>query len=140
MPPKKKGSKKKGGKKGGGDGDDEPLSEGDQVTFLTRQLEAYKHKLMMQTNKASGAEAVVRELRTRLLDLTSIYEKEKQHTFDIVSDMTREYKSMKEEVRGRTRVFVGERVVGGRVQFMGSLSFPCFFCVFNFCSPFFCFR
>lgn len=97
MPPKKKGgSKKKAGKKEGDE--EETLDAGMQNTFLMREQEALKFKLVMQTNKASGAEAVVRELRTRLLDLTQLYEKEKGNTFDIVADMTREYKAMKEEM------------------------------------------
>lgn len=99
MPPKKKGSKKK--KKAGGEDGEEKLEDGDKIKYLIKTNEALNYKLVMQTNKASGADATVRELRTRLLDLNQIYEKEKKNTFDIVADMTREYKDMKEEMLKR---------------------------------------
>jgi hypothetical protein len=95
MPPKKRSSKKKAAKEGG---DAEDLTPEETALFLERRLEATKQKMVMQTNKATSAEAVVRELRARLLELTDIYEKEKTHTFDIVANMTREYKAMKEEM------------------------------------------
>lgn len=94
MPPKKT---TKGASKKGAEGD-APLQPEDQILYLQANLESVKHKLVMQTNKASGAEATVRELRQQLLDLQAIYENEKKNTFDIVSDMTREYKTMKDEM------------------------------------------
>jgi len=100
MPPKKKG---KGGKKKGKDNpdEDEPLSVEEKNMYLQRVAESLKHKLVMQTNKASGAEAVVRELRQRLFDLLGDYDGEKQKTFDIASDMTRQYKDMSTEMIDR---------------------------------------
>ena len=72
--------------------EDEPLSTEEQSLYLQRVAESLKHKLVMQTNKASGAEAVVRELRQRLFDLLGDYKDEKQKTLEIASDMTRQYK------------------------------------------------
>jgi len=51
----------------------------------------------MHTNKAAESEAAVTELRCKLLDLQTAFEKEKQSKFDIVADMTRAYKSMKSD-------------------------------------------
>jgi len=99
----KDGKKKKGGKKKGKDNpdEDEPLSVEEQHQYLQRVAESLKHKLVMQTNKASGAEAVVRELRQRLFDLLGDYNDEKQKTLDIASDMTRQYKDMSAEMIDR---------------------------------------
>mmetsp|Transcript_9605 Transcript_9605/g.13989 ORF Transcript_9605/g.13989 Transcript_9605/m.13989 type:complete len:197 (-) Transcript_9605:152-742(-) len=95
MPAKKKGG---GKKKAKGEQEEEPLDPAEVSVYLTRTVESLKHKLVMQTNKASGAEAVVRELRSRLFDLHKDYEEEKKRTFEIAADMTREYKAMKQEM------------------------------------------
>jgi hypothetical protein len=51
----------------------------------------------MQTNKSSSSEAVVKELRVRLFDLFAEYKKEKENTFQIAANMSRQYKLMREE-------------------------------------------
>jgi hypothetical protein len=65
-----------------GDGGDAPveeqaLSTEEENTFLLRQIESLKAKLIMQTNRTSAAETAVKELRTKLFDLQKDYEEEK---------------------------------------------------------------
>ena len=57
--------------------DEEPLTLAEQNLFLLREMEAQKHTLIMQTNKAGEAETVVRELRAKLLQLQQDNEAEK---------------------------------------------------------------
>jgi uncharacterized protein involved in exopolysaccharide biosynthesis len=98
MPAKKKDGKKKKKKKE----DLEPdLTEEEKLIFLTRQVESTKHQLIMAENKACSAEAVVRELRNRLFDLHKDYETERKRTFDIAADMTRQYKSMRQQMQSK---------------------------------------
>lgn len=99
MAKKAKGKKKKG-KKDNPD-EDEPLTLEEQKEYLSRKVESLNFKLVMQTNKASGAESVVRELRQRLLDLHKDYGDEKKKTLEIASDMTRQYKDMNAEMLER---------------------------------------
>lgn len=92
--------KKKGGKKekssAGLDPDESPLTIEEQNVFLLRSFEGLKSQLALETHKSNSAESVVRGLRTQLLQLQQDFQEEKKRTFDMVSDMTRQYKAMRE--------------------------------------------
>lgn len=52
----------------------------------------------MSANLSSNAEASARELRNRLHLLHTDFQNEKQRTFELTADMTRQYKAMKVEL------------------------------------------
>lgn len=89
-------SKKKKKSSDGNDVVEDSLSLDEENLYLLKQMESLKHRLMVQTNRSSAEEAVVRELRARLVDLNKDYDSEKQRTFEIAADMTRQYKAMRE--------------------------------------------
>eukprot|EP00823_Brevimastigomonas_motovehiculus_P007954 TRINITY_DN712_c0_g1_i4.p1 TRINITY_DN712_c0_g1~~TRINITY_DN712_c0_g1_i4.p1 ORF type:complete len:240 (-),score=71.46 TRINITY_DN712_c0_g1_i4:488-1159(-) len=76
---------------------EEPLTDDQKVIFLTRQIEALKHNLVYQTNKATDAENEVRELRARVVELMKDNEAEKQKAYEITAAMTLQHKALKEE-------------------------------------------
>lgn len=96
MGPKKKGGGKKGKSTEGLDPDETPLSTDEQNAFLLRQVEGLKSALALQTHKADSAESVVRQLRSQLVQLHQDIQDERKRQFDLVSDMTRQYKAMRE--------------------------------------------
>mmetsp|Transcript_20798 Transcript_20798/g.37042 ORF Transcript_20798/g.37042 Transcript_20798/m.37042 type:complete len:188 (-) Transcript_20798:189-752(-) len=85
-------AKKKGGKKKKG-GDVDPLKF--QSKLLEIELESMRHQLVMQTNKANGAEVCVRMLRKKYDAAQKAIEDAKGKTFEISAEMTRHYKSMR---------------------------------------------
>jgi hypothetical protein len=74
------------------------LTLSDQNLFLQRQLESLKLQLVKESNKATEAERNVKELRARLIEVQSAAAAEKSRSVDINADMTRQYKSMREEL------------------------------------------
>lgn len=62
--------------------------------------------LAERSEEASKAVAAKRELRARVDQISKDYEEEKQLTFDITQDMTRQYKGMQEELLNRVRLFI----------------------------------
>lgn len=97
--PAKKSAK---GKKDKKKDDAEPeLTEKQQITFLLRQLESLQHQLVFESAKAANATTEAAEIRKRLLDLKDDSEKAKQRTFDISTDMSRQYQSMRGQMLQR---------------------------------------
>eukprot|EP00743_Colponemidia_sp_Colp-15_P001143 GILK01001255.1.p1 GENE.GILK01001255.1~~GILK01001255.1.p1 ORF type:complete len:202 (+),score=58.52 GILK01001255.1:29-634(+) len=99
MPPKKKAAKKKAGKPG--DPEESPLDPAELNKYLELQVQTLQRKLMMKTEDALRARASENELRSRVMELDRDFNEEQQRTFDITSDMTRQYKAMQEELLNR---------------------------------------
>ncbi|GAB5356743.1 hypothetical protein AAMO2058_000315200 [Amorphochlora amoebiformis] len=78
-------------------GDIESAEE--KAKVLEMQLESLRHRLVLQTNKSSGAAAVVKDLRQRYGTLAQDFEEEKQLTFKISAEMTRHYKAMRKKMQ-----------------------------------------
>lgn len=78
--------------------DEDALTQEEQNLYLTRQVEALKLTLVKSENKSTLAEVVVRELRSKLVDLQRDYEEEKRRTYALASDMTRQYKRKVEDM------------------------------------------
>lgn len=78
--------------------DEDALNLEEQNLYLSRQVEALKLTLVKSENKSTLAEVVVRELRSKLVDLQRDYEEEKRRTYALASDMTRQYKRKVEDM------------------------------------------
>ncbi len=70
----------------------------DQNLFLQRQIESLKLQLVKESNKSTEAERTVKDLRSKLIEVQSAAAAEKSRSVDISADMTRQYKSMREEL------------------------------------------
>mmetsp|Transcript_3247 Transcript_3247/g.4340 ORF Transcript_3247/g.4340 Transcript_3247/m.4340 type:complete len:195 (+) Transcript_3247:163-747(+) len=88
--------KAKKGKKKGDEGGD---SAEEKSKLLEMQLESLKHRLIMQTNKSSGAEAFVKDLRKKFGDLAKDFDEQEINMFSISAEMTRHYKSMRKKMQ-----------------------------------------
>jgi len=89
---KKKTVKKKGEK------DEETLSLEEQNLYLQRQVEALKLQLIKADNQSTHSEVMVRDLRSKLVELHKDFEEEKKRTYALTADMTRQYKRKVEEM------------------------------------------
>ena len=92
---KKKGGKKKGGKKKGNDTDPDPVEKN---FILQAEIESLTQKLIMEQEMADKSKASENEKRHRDLQLQKLLKDEENRKRDIVSDMTRQYKSRFEEL------------------------------------------
>ena len=92
---KKKGGKKKGGKKKGNDTDPDPVEKN---FILQAEIESLTQKLIMEQEMADKSKASENEKRHRDLQLSKLLKYEENRKRDIVSDMTRQYKSRFEEL------------------------------------------
>uniref|UniRef100_A0A7S1CEK7 Dynein regulatory complex protein 12 n=1 Tax=Bicosoecida sp. CB-2014 TaxID=1486930 RepID=A0A7S1CEK7_9STRA len=104
MPPKK-GKGKGKGKKKGGDGDDDGGDISNNPVALAKAYEmqnaALRRQLAERTDAATEAIKARRELSERVETLKKDFEEERDSTFEITADMTRQYKAMQEELLGR---------------------------------------
>jgi DNA repair exonuclease SbcCD ATPase subunit len=94
----------KGGKKGKGKGEGE---EGVELTPEEREaraklrIEALERELVQRQDVVNRALQSHNDMRQRQAELLKDFEDEKQTTFAITADMTRQYKSMQEELMKR---------------------------------------
>lgn len=101
----KKGDKGKKGAKGGKKKADDvvapitPEQENYELltefTFLQQHLGAFH--AVMETEAANRERAAENEIRAKVIIMDQALEDEKRRTWDIICDMTRQYKSMKQE-------------------------------------------
>lgn len=96
MGPKKGKDKKGGGDAAGGELDDKAVAKMWELTSQSLQLQ-----LAERSEEASKAIAAKRELSQRVSQISTDYEEEKEMTFQLTQDMTRQYKGMQEELLGR---------------------------------------
>ena len=95
------GGKKKGGKKGGKKGKAgaiDYLDEIEQNHVLEAIKESLTAKLIAETDSADKCKAAENEKRFRELQLERKVKDEQKLQMDIISDMTRQYKSVEEEL------------------------------------------
>lgn len=92
----KKGKKGKKGKKKTG-ADTEPSPEEKNFIYQA-EIESLQQKLMMESQRADTSKASENEKRHRELQLDKQLKDEEKRTRDIIADMTRQYKSMFEEL------------------------------------------
>lgn len=95
MGPKKGKGKKKGKKKGGAD--TEPSAQEKNFIYQA-EIESLTQKLIMEQSRADSSKASENEKRHRELQLDKQLKDEEKRTRDIIADMTRQYKSMFEEL------------------------------------------
>ncbi len=99
MGPKKAApAKKKGGDnpEAGGELDDATKAKLFMLTCQSLQVQ-----LAERTEESSKALAAKRELQSRMEQIAKDFDEEKNQTFEITQDMTRQYKSMQEELLNR---------------------------------------
>eukprot|EP00164_Ancoracysta_twista_P003897 GFYU01005224.1.p1 GENE.GFYU01005224.1~~GFYU01005224.1.p1 ORF type:complete len:198 (+),score=86.75 GFYU01005224.1:213-806(+) len=102
MPPKKKGGK--GKKKDAGAEDAEAIGPEHELAKVLLHVEALERELVTRRENEQRAVAAMNELRQRVLEYDTLFDNERSTTFDITSDMTRQYKAMQEELLGRINV------------------------------------
>jgi len=95
-------------KKEGDDPSEDPLTADQKNVFLLRQIESLKHQLVMEAHRASEAQTAVHELRDKLLAMQTLIENERREKLSIATDMTKLYKSLKEEKAEQIRVLLGQ--------------------------------
>ena len=100
MGPKKAAAK--GGKKGG----DNPELGGEldaetKAKLFMLTCQSLQVQLADRTEESSKAIAAKRELQSRVNQIAQDYEEEKKVSFEIIQDMTRQYKGMQEELLSR---------------------------------------
>lgn len=100
MGPKVKGEKKKKAATPENGGE---LTAEDKVKMFMLSCQSLQVQLSERSDEASEAIAAKKELRLRFEQLSKDYENEKLLTKDIMKDMTRQYKSMQDELLGRVR-------------------------------------
>jgi len=94
----------KGGKKGKGKGDAEEGVELDDAGKLKRaevRIEALERELVQRQDVVNRALQAHNDMRQKQAELLKDFDDEKQTTFAITADMTRQYKSMQEELMRR---------------------------------------
>ena len=93
-------SKQKGGKKGKGKGGDDELEKAkDEARMMTLQVEILQSKLVSEKERADNAKASENEIRAKLFELEKHFQEEEKTRFDIITNMTRQYKSMQEQLQ-----------------------------------------
>jgi hypothetical protein len=98
MPPKKAAKDKKKG------GDDDELSPEQKLAKYERHIEALERLLMLRSEQAHRAKAEQAELSVKVRDLHGDFTKEQEDRSAITADMTRQYKSMHEDLVARINV------------------------------------
>jgi len=99
----KKGGKGKGKDSGGGDGGAE-LTPMEVAKLMQAENIALQRKLAERQEEASKAIASRREIQNRVIELKRDFEDEQKQTYQITADMTRQYKSMQEELLNRINI------------------------------------
>ena len=102
----KKGKKGTKGKKKAG-ADVEPSPE-EKNYILQAEIESLTQKLISEQGRADVSKASENEKRHREIQLEKQLKDEEKRTRDIISDMTRQYKSMQEELTDRINKFSRE--------------------------------
>ena len=90
------GGKKKGGKKGGGGEDGLTLEENNAM--LEAMQQSMVSHLIKNTEEADKAKAQEMEIRKREMELNRNVKRDEKIQMDIISDMTRQYKSVQEQL------------------------------------------
>lgn len=98
---KKKGKGAKKGKKKGNDTDPDPVEKN---FILQAEIESLTQKLIMEQDMADRSKAAENEKRHREVQLDRLLEEEQNRQRDIVSDMTRQYKSRFEELTDKDKL------------------------------------
>ena len=93
---KKKGGK--GGKKKGGGGGEFGLKQEEQNQVYEAMREALASKLIQETQVANQQKKVENEMRLRELALERRVAQQRKIQMDIISDMTRQFKSVEEDL------------------------------------------
>lgn len=102
---KKKGKGGKKGKKKGSETDPDPQEKN---FILQAEIESLTQKLIMEQDMADRSKASENEKRHREIQLDKLLEEENNRQRDIVSDMTRQYKSRFEELTEKDKVLKRE--------------------------------
>jgi len=97
----KKGKKKKGKDKDDGNEDGGGLTDGAKAQMFQDAHKALVIQLADRAMDSTRALASQRELQERVEELQRDFTQEQQGTFEITKDMTRQYKSMQEELLNR---------------------------------------
>lgn len=105
MGAKKKGKAGKKGKKKGADTDPDPIEKN---FILQAEIESLTQKLIMEQEMADKSKASENEKRHREVQLDRLLEEENNRQRDIVSDMTRQYKSRFEELTEKDKLLKRE--------------------------------
>lgn len=98
MGPKKKGGDKK---KDSGGGDGGEMDAEAKIKFFMLTCQSLQVQLAERTEESSKALAAKRELSARVEQINKDFEEERETTFEITQDMTRQYKGMQEELLSR---------------------------------------
>mmetsp|Transcript_11336 Transcript_11336/g.20965 ORF Transcript_11336/g.20965 Transcript_11336/m.20965 type:complete len:194 (+) Transcript_11336:99-680(+) len=72
--------------------------------LLQAENQALQRKLAERQEEASAAIAARREIQSRVVELKRDFEDEQKQTYQITADMTRQYKSMQEELLNRINI------------------------------------
>ncbi|CAI2379492.1 unnamed protein product [Moneuplotes crassus] len=96
MSKKAKGKKGKGKKKkGGGLGDPTP----EELSWILQtEKESLQKKLIDEQHRANTEKAAENEVKSKVMKIEKDFEEEVERTADIISDMTRQYKSKEEDL------------------------------------------
>ncbi|GBG30394.1 Coiled-coil domain-containing protein 153 [Hondaea fermentalgiana] len=96
---KGKGKKNDGGGEGGAE-----LTPMEVAKLLQAENLALQRQLAERQEEATKAMASRREIQNRVIELKRDFEDEQKQTFQITADMTRQYKSMQEELLTRINI------------------------------------
>jgi chromosome segregation ATPase len=94
---------KKGKDAGSGESGAE-LTPLEVAKLLQAENQALQRKLAERQEEAASASAAKREIQNRVLELKRDFEEEQKQTYQITADMTRQYKSMQEELLNRINI------------------------------------
>jgi len=86
----------------------ETLTPEEENVILQRELESVKMRLSSALVRADEAESHMRTHRLMLSDLQADFETEKKRSFDIIADMTRQYKALREDFARQTQRLTNE--------------------------------
>lgn len=100
MGPKKAAPAKKGGKDGNPENGGE-LDEATKTKLFMLTCQSLQVQLAERSEEASRALAQKRELQGRVEQMSKDLDEERERTFEITQDMTRQYKGMQEELLSR---------------------------------------
>jgi hypothetical protein len=78
--------------------DDQVQEQTEKVMVLEHKCRALQTKLVDEQVTADHAKAAENEVKARVIELEALYKNEKEKLFCIVSDMTRQYKQMQDEL------------------------------------------
>ena len=70
----------------------------DKIKYLSSQNKALELQLAYRTEISADSSSECKLMKEKVQNATKKYDEEKQFTFDVTNDMTRQYKAMKEEL------------------------------------------